>query len=106
MARFLGKMHGARQTITRLGHSSMTVEACSWHGKVVLTLTRDGDRDMYSVEQRHHEGKGINETIAEGVVGEKYVPPSAGTSAVRYYTPEEIRCSEWPKGARFVLAPS
>jgi hypothetical protein len=43
---------------TARGHHGLTVEAQSWEGKIVTTLTREEDGDYYEVWRKPHQGSG------------------------------------------------
>jgi hypothetical protein len=64
----------ARKTVaTARGHKStgITTRAASWRGAIETTFWHDDatGKDHFRVEHVRHHGAGINQTIAEGVVG-------------------------------------
>jgi hypothetical protein len=52
---------------TARGHHGLTVEAQSWEGKIVTTLTREKDGDYFEVWRKPHHGSGgANVLISKG----------------------------------------
>ena len=52
---------------TARAHNGLTVEAQSWEGKIVTTLTREEDGDYYEVWRKPHQGSGgENMLLAKG----------------------------------------
>lgn len=76
MAQFLGRIDGARGPATRLGSkaSGLTVEACSWQGKLVTVLRYDTERacDVFEVRMERHEGRGDYMVLCTGIVGDAF----------------------------------
>jgi len=73
MAQFFGSISGQKGTATRLGSKSsgLTVEACSWQGKIVTVLSTDADgTDRFEIRMERHAGKGDYMVIATGIVGD------------------------------------
>jgi hypothetical protein len=70
MAHFYGTLQGARGQASRLGtrNSGLRVEACSWQGKVVVTMrSRDGV-DYAEVSLQRHQGHGTSLVVYDGPV--------------------------------------
>jgi hypothetical protein len=86
MAQFRGSIQGQRGEASRLGSkgSGLQVEAASWQGAVNVEMWYDErqDRDMFRVEQTPHHGRGINQHLLQGVVGEP-LPGNGGTELIR-----------------------
>lgn len=72
MAHFFGRLNGSRGEVTRLGTraSGMTVEACSWQGKIVVVLSEVDGVDRFEVRMERHAGRGDYMVIATGEVGD------------------------------------
>jgi hypothetical protein len=52
---------------TARAHHGLTVEAQSWEGKIVTTLTREKDGDYFEVWRKPHHGSGgANVLISKG----------------------------------------
>ena len=52
---------------TARAHNGLTVEAQSWEGKIVTTLTREKDGDYFEVWRKpHHCSGGANVLISKG----------------------------------------
>lgn len=73
MAHFYGTLQGQRGEATRLGteSSGMTVKAASWAGAIKTTLFVKDGKDCYRVEQVRHHNAGVDQVLAEGVIGER-----------------------------------
>jgi hypothetical protein len=74
MSKFYGTINeSARRTVpTARGHHSIGTIAASWEGCIKVRLWQDevtGDI-CYRVEQSPWHGKGIRQTIADGIVGQ------------------------------------
>lgn len=73
MAHYRGIIQGQRGEASRLGtkNSGLTVEAASWNGKIKVELYHDEEsgEDKFHVIQDKHNGAGIYEPIASGVLG-------------------------------------
>lgn len=82
MSHFYGTMQGSRGEATRCGTktSGLTVTAASWKGAIKTVLfVDDKGRDCFRVEQMPwHNGDGIVETVATGVIGEHGSAPYWG----------------------------
>ena len=74
MAHYRGTVQGGRTEASRLGtkSSGLHVEACSWQGKVAVTLTHDATtgQDIAEVWLRPHYGAGVSALLYRGPVGE------------------------------------
>lgn len=75
MAHFYGTVRGGRGEGTRVGHrnTGLTTVAASWSGAIRVQLYHDAiaNVDRYRIYQETWGGNGVEELIAEGVVGEK-----------------------------------
>ena len=73
MNHFYGMIDGRGCTLaTRCGSrdSGLVTIAASWDGAIVVSLWVDQQGcNRFTVKQRDWKGKGINEVIAEGVIG-------------------------------------
>jgi hypothetical protein len=73
MSHFYGIISdSARKTQpTARAHHGLTVEAQSWEGKIVTTLSREKDGDYYEVWRRpHHSSGGDSMLLAKGKIKE------------------------------------
>ena len=62
---------------TARGHHGLTVEAQSWEGKIVTTLTREKDGDLYEVWREPHQGSGGERVLlAKGRIDQPLVDVS------------------------------
>lgn len=79
MAQFLGWVRGTKGAASRLGGkaSGLKVEACSWQGRIVVELIHNFEtgEDHFTVYQAPHQGHGISQPIASGIVGCPKVSP-------------------------------
>ena len=73
MSHFYGVISdSARKTQpTARAHHGLTVEAQSWEGKIVTTLSREDDGDYYEVWRHPHMNSGgESKLIAKGKIGD------------------------------------
>ena len=74
MSHFYGTIEGSRGEATRQGgkSSGITARAASWAGCVVVDLHHNEatGKDHFVVRQGHWHGRGCEEIIAKGVIGE------------------------------------
>lgn len=75
MSHFYGILNGTRGEATRCGSkgSGLATTAASWDGAIRVYLSHDektGKNNFYVGQQRWH-GRGVEEVIAEGVIGER-----------------------------------
>jgi len=79
MAHFRGVVQGNRGEATRNGSkgSGLDVIAASWNGCIVVELHHDEatGEDKYTVRQGMWFSGGIEEVIAEGVIGQPHKEP-------------------------------
>jgi len=72
MSHFYGTLQGECAKATRCGtrSSGLITIAASWDGAIVVSLWVDQKGcNRYTVKQRDWKGNGINEVIAEGIIG-------------------------------------
>ena len=72
MSHFYGVLNGARGEATRTGNKSsgLVTHAASSNGAIAVALWHSNGKDYFRVMQVPWHGRGIRETLAEGVVGE------------------------------------
>ena len=74
MAHFYGWVRGSRGEATPLGTkgSGYVAVAASWQGRVEVHVwyDRETGKDKFRVSQEMHEGSGVSELLAYGVVGQ------------------------------------
>ena len=74
MAHFYGVLQGNRQATSRLGskQSGMSATAASWDGDVRVNIHFDEAEGVnkYTVSQIPWHGKGVEQVLATGTIGE------------------------------------
>ncbi len=78
MAHFFGVAMGrAKSHASRLGtkDSGIHVYAASWDGRITLHLWHDAQAgvDRFEVHQEYHQGAGVSEPLARGIVGQRQI---------------------------------
>lgn len=80
MSHFIGIVAGRSSEASRLGtkSSGITVDAASYKGKIQVQLSHDEEsvEDRFIIVQERHQGAGIYEHIASGVLGETINKPA------------------------------
>lgn len=74
MAHFYGTLQGSRGEASRLGteKSGFEASACSWQGRIDVSLWSRDDGDHYRVVMRQHGySQGWEGEIASGIMGEQ-----------------------------------
>jgi hypothetical protein len=73
MSHFYGTLKGNKGEATRAGskNSGIITYAASWRGAIVTRVYHDEktDEDVFTVSQTTWQGSGIQEALAQGVIG-------------------------------------
>ena len=92
MAHFYGTMKGNRGEVTREGTaaSGLHTKSATYSGAVEINLWVSRGKDHFKVIQTPHVGCGIEEVIAEGIIGEALKPALPVLPEVEKMLREEI----------------
>lgn len=80
MSHFYGTLQGHRGKATRCGSKASGIEtvAASWDGAIEVHVWHDKEtgKDCFTILQRPWHGRGINQDIAHGYLGEPIDKPA------------------------------